>query len=290
MRAERSLAEEFIGSHPAEAARVLERLPSVPLVNLLNELPAPVAAECLRALAVSKSAEILVETAPDRAGRIFEVLEPHDVAAMLRPMAPDQRDRLLAGAPAKVSETTRRLLDHPEGTAGALMDPRVPPLPADISVAEAKSLIRASSPHAMYYVYVVDRDNFLIGVLNLRQLMLTSSKQSLESLMRRPVSTLPSTADRAAILGHPGWRDLHALPVVDRSGRFLGVLRHETVRRLESEGRSSEPYQGAVGMALSFGELCWVTGGKIVGAMATLALAESDRRRGKPEVDRGTSS
>ena len=130
---------------------------------------------------------------------------------------------------ARASEPIRRLLCHPEGTAGALMDPGVPALPGDISVIEARSLLKASSSRAMYYVYVVDRDNCLIGVLNLRQLMLTSSKQSLESLMRRPVSSLQSGADRTAILGHPGWRDLHALPVVDKGGRFLGVLRHETV-------------------------------------------------------------
>jgi magnesium transporter len=110
-------------------------------------------------------------------------------------------------------------------------------------------LLRRSSQHALYYVYVVDREGRLIGVVNLRQLLLTSSKQSLQTLMRRPVYSLPPGADHAGIVAHPGWRELHALPVVDGSGRFLGVLRHETVRRLEEDRIADKPYDQGDGQS-----------------------------------------
>ena len=108
--------------------------------------------------------------------------------------------------------------------------------------------------------------------------------------MRRPVSSLPSTADRAAILSHPGWRVFHDLPVVDQGGRFVGVLRHETVRRLETEGLSAVPHERVLGTALAFGELCWVTLSKVIGEMATLAVLPPSRRRGEQEVNRGKNT
>ena len=282
MHADRTLAEEFLALHPAEAARVLDDLPSARLADLFNELPLPLAAVCLRSVALPKSAEILAAVTADRAAQVFEALQTHEVAAALRPLAPERRDELLSGMPPGVSEPIRRLLRHPEGTAGALMDPRVPAFPGDIGAVEARSLLRSSSPHAMYYVYVVDRDHRLIGVLNLRQLMLTSSNHSLEALMRRRISSLQSTADRAAILGHPGWREVHALPVVDPAGRFLGALRHETVRQLEAEGPTGRQPARALGAALAFGELCWVTWSKAIGGLAALTLTPPVRRRGKP--------
>ena len=76
MQTERSLAEGFIGSHPAEAARVLESLPPAQLVVLFNEIPAPLAAACLANLASAKSAEILADTPADRAGRILWRVRP----------------------------------------------------------------------------------------------------------------------------------------------------------------------------------------------------------------------
>ena len=115
MQTERSLAEGFIASHPAEAARVLESLPPAQLVVLFNEIPAPLTAACLANLASAKSAEILAETPADRAGRIFEALQAHEAASLLRPTTPEQREKLLENTPAKVAEPIRRLLRYPRG-------------------------------------------------------------------------------------------------------------------------------------------------------------------------------
>lgn len=286
MHAELALAQEFIGSHPAEAARVLETLPARELLELFNTLPAPLAAECLKKIALSKRVEALSGIAVEQLDRILEAMQAHEVAAALRPMTSEQRNRLLESAPPRLAEPARRLLRYPEGTAGSLMDPEVPSLPADISVVEARSLLRGASLRTMYYVYIVDRNSHLTGVVNLRQLMLTSSKQSLESLMRRPVTSIPSAAGRAAIIRNPAWRDLHALPVVDEAGRFLGALRHETVRRLEADTRTADPSKGTLGTALAIGELCWVVWSRVIGGVGKLAVAGPAPRHARQEGER----
>ena len=149
------------------------------------------------------------------------------------------------------------------------MDARVLTLPDDITAGQALARLRRSSRHAHHYLYVVDREERLVGVLNLRELMVTPPRQSLAGLMSRQVAQLPASADRAAILAHPGWREVHALPVVDGAGRFLGVVRHETVRLLEQESVSPRGSRqvGTVGLALA--DLCWVGMAKILVGLAT---------------------
>jgi magnesium transporter len=115
------------------------------------------------------------------------------------------------------------------------MDPEVLALPADVSAGEALDRIRAVPEHARYNVYVVDRDQRLVGVVNLRELLLARPPDRLDDLMVRKPLHLPAMASRADVLAHPGWKEVHALPVVDEQGAYLGAIRYRTLRRLEEE-------------------------------------------------------
>ena len=151
------------------------------------------------------------------------------------------------------------------------MDPRALALPDDLAISEALKRVRRSPQNVLYYMYVVDRDQRLVGVLNLRELMLASPKTTLSSAMQPNVARLPALADLMAIVAHPGWRDFHALPVVDAGDTFIGVIRYETLRRLEDE-TGAPPYNQAVATVLSLGELCWIGfAGMLAGLAATLS-------------------
>lgn len=140
------------------------------------------------------------------------------------------------------ADAIRQLLLHAAHTAGSLMDALVLRVPDDASVAEALDQARRQVEHVLYYVYVVDRKQRLVGVVTLRQLLQADADASVLSVMReRPVALL-AHASKEAVVAHPGWRLYHALPVVDREGVVLGAIRHDTAREVERElGRAVRP-------------------------------------------------
>jgi magnesium transporter len=211
----------------------------------------------------------LARLSPECAVAILTALPLNAAAGLLRRLDADVRERALAHAPADWSMSLRRLLQYPEGTAGALMEPEALALPGDIRVGEARARVRRAPHSLLSYLYVVDREQRLIGVLTLRELMLAPPKTLLSSAMRSHVLRLLAHADFASILAHPGWRDFHVLPVVDDGGVFVGVIRHEKLRRLEDT--ASRPANQAISTMLSLGELYWIgLTGMLAGVAATI--------------------
>ena len=94
----------------------------------------------------------------------------------------------------------RRKLKYPPGTAGAIADPLVLALPEDQTVAEAQKNLHRSAARAYYYVYVVDREQRLVGALDLRELLLSQAKKTLSDVMRRELLRLPALSDLNTIV------------------------------------------------------------------------------------------
>lgn len=182
---------------------------------------------------------------------------PDEGAATLERLAPGEAAAFLAALLDETAEPLARLLRYPEGTAGALMDPRVLALPEDLSAADALGRMRRAARQVFYYLYVVDREQRLRGVLNLRELLLAPPRTPLAAAMRQSVARIPARADRVAILAHPAWREYHALPVVDEGGILLGAIRYETLRRLEAEAKPGDRAGDPLATMVTLGELCW---------------------------------
>ena len=125
------------------------------------------------------------------------------------------------------------------------MDPKVLSVPETLTAAEALDHVRAAPHLAIYYLYIYDEGSRLSGVVNLRELMLADPRTPLTEMMATGVDRLAATADRKAILVHPGWTEYHALPVVDEGGRFVGS---SEVRDAATAGRPGA-YRGAVRIA-----------------------------------------
>ena len=144
----------------------------------------------------------------------------------------------------------------------AAKKPKPEPQPDDLVRQEAGNYLSGDGRFAVRQSdanwYVVDREQQLAGVVNLRELMLADGKQPLTEVMRRNVARIPISADHAEILAHPAWRDVHALPVVDERDVFLGAIRYGTLRVLESEYASSRQSRSPAALALSLGELYWL--------------------------------
>jgi magnesium transporter len=269
-RTDHAIARALAEGHPADAARVLERFGAAQSAAVLAGWAPQPAAVVLEQMMADLAAACLAHLSEDAARETLDPLDLDSVTAILRRADPGTRTALLAGMEEDRRRPLERLLAHAEGTAGALMDALVADLPDDIAAQAALERVRGT-PRAPSYVYVVDRRGRLLGVLSLHELLQAAPSARLASLMRSPVMRLHADDDRDAIVAHPGWNEFHALPVVDAEGRLLGVVRYETLRRLDAEARSRRG-ERAVSVAVSLGELYWMGLSGLVEGLGQVAL------------------
>lgn len=272
METDRLLLDAFFTSHPDDAALILERHPPEEAALVLEKSPFDLAAILLERMSPPNGAACLSRLSPKAARAIVAEIPPDSAANLLRRMETEDREALLSSMPQELSAPLELLLRYPEGTAGSLMDPKILSLPDDITVGEALTRVRHSPQYTLYYLYVVDRSQRLVGVVNLRELMLAAPESLLSSVMRQPVTSVSSREIRAAILSHPGWREYHAIPVVDDAGVFVGAIRYETLRRLEDTSRVGGQEKGPLGAFLALGEFYWIgLSGMLSGIVSAVA-------------------
>lgn len=282
-----SLARAFAAGYPMEAAAALELRTVEETARVLQALPPETAASVLMRMAPSHAARAAERLDLEYAAAAFAKLTVEAALALLRRMPADRRDAIVEALPVGLADAVKTVIGFPDATAGALMDPHAIALPGDLTVEDALKTVRREAEHAQYNLYVVDRDRTLLGVINLRELLLAGPRDRLETIIRPARHRLPAGADRHAIISHPGWREVHSLPVVDRDGRFLGALRYRTLRRLEEEARGAETGLGQT-TARAFGDLFWVGVGGVLDAItAAVAPRNSAGAARGAEMERG---
>jgi len=123
-------------------------------------------------------------------------------------------------------EEVRPLLLHPDDSAGGLMTSEFLALRRRMTARQAIQALRDWKPEGeeVYYLFVVDRDGILAGVVSLRQLVVAKPEERLEEIMDREVISVRVGADQEECARLMSRYDLLALPVVDATNRLLGVV------------------------------------------------------------------
>jgi magnesium transporter len=263
----------FADAHPAEAAAVLQKLPvekAAPLLlslqpqameRLLEQLPADFAAECLLTLDQAAACRLLVS------------LDLELQVRVLRRLDAGQRDGLLGDLNPELAATLRRILRYPDDTAGAVMEAPLASVPDDISVREALKRVRRVRRGLKFYVYVVNSQEQLIGVVTLHELLNASASRAVADIMVRKVVSLPAGEAMPVVAESPYWRKYNALPVTDQDGVLVGVIRQSKLRRfLDSRQILNGPGSG-VGVILGVGELFSVTAGQLLSTLMSAAMS-----------------
>jgi magnesium transporter len=184
-----------------KAARVILELDADHLVHLVSDLDdATIAAIC-------------TSSAPDDAADLLDVLPAGRRESVLERLGPARGAKLEA------------LLEHEEATAGSLMTTEFLALDESITVAEAIEAIRRyPRKDSFFYVYCVDSENHLIGVLSLRHLILAQPDAILSSIMVQHVVRTNIDASQEEVAQLVAKYDLLSIPVVDQQNRLVGVV------------------------------------------------------------------
>lgn len=279
MTPEHALALAFLREHPHQAGLALDRLPPAQSAEVLQAAGHADAAAALHEMSPGRAAACLAVLGPDEAAPIVAELAATEAARLLRLLADEPRTALLAALAPRERDPVARALRFPDGTAGALMDPDIFAIPEDVTVADARDRLREASRDLLYYVYVVDREHRLVGVLDIPELLLARAREELRVVMHGRVDRLSAWEPAAAVRAHPGWSRYHAMPVVDEADRLLGAIRYQTFRRLEREAAGGGRTPAAT-TALALGELYHLGLAGFVEGLATPARGDAGDSHG----------
>lgn len=227
--AQRVFVERMFEQDGAAAARLLETMDEGQVVEVLRGLPPAVAGRAVRQLQVTFAAALLRDAEADLFAEIANELEPAHAAAIFMHLPTDARERFLQHLPERLRRDVQEQLTFPEDSVGRMMSTQFLTLRQDMTVRAGIDRIRAVAQKRFpaSYVYVVDLEDHLVGVMNMRDLMLADPSQQLLQVMRREVFALPCFTAREEAAAELSRRRYFAAPVVDPENRILGIIKAE---------------------------------------------------------------
>jgi magnesium transporter len=154
-------------------------------------------------------------------------LAPDDAADLIQEAPPEIRENLLTLLDDTTQREVKGLLDYAEDEAGGLMNTRYCRLRADMTVGEAISYLRRDArarEKTVYYAYVLDPEERLLGVVTFRDLIVSSGEKLIKDVMRTEVISAPEDLDQEALSKLFMRHHLLMMPIVDREGRIKGVV------------------------------------------------------------------
>ncbi|MFN3395415.1 MAG: magnesium transporter MgtE N-terminal domain-containing protein [Thermodesulfovibrionales bacterium] len=212
--------------HPADIAELIRQVPHQEGVAFLKNLDVDVAADTISELNPETQVEIIKDMDTEKASDIIEMMSPDVAADVLSELPADKAREILEHIEKEDAEDIQELLGHEEDTAGGLMTNEFIVYPPDMTVQEVLNRFKedASEIETVYYIYVTDSSERLLGVLSLRELLMASPEARLSEIMVTKLKTVTPDVDEKVVAEVFTKYNLVALPVVDTEGALLGIV------------------------------------------------------------------
>ena len=239
----RELGDETEFVHPADLADHLENLSLEKQVCALRHMPTEDAAEALAELEGSVAVDVLENLDADVAAQIIAEMEPDDAADVLDELDEEHRDVLLGKLTREDSEELRNLLNFDPDSAAGVMNTELILLEENMTADEAITHIRSEmeDKESPYYAYVVDRNDKLVGVLSLRDLMLARPGTIVgDAVAGQSVVSVPYDMDKGEVANLLSHYNYLAMPVVDYEGHIMGVVTYDDIMDIMHEEASAD--------------------------------------------------
>jgi len=238
-----TVTRDALGKIPAEdAADILEELSREDRLTLFNALDSKAAAHALEATEPRVQREIIADTEAARLGQIIAHLSPVEIADIVS-ILPDENARELLGMlKGEVATKVRAIVDQHDVPVLTIAVHTFLEFPGELSVEDAFARFRREAPKCLVtmYIYVVDADRHVRGVVDINELLQAEPAERLEEIM---------TQGLVAVSPHTKWTQVlelfrkyrfRAIPVVDDAGKILGVIREKDAFVLEDEEERSK--------------------------------------------------
>jgi CBS domain-containing protein len=218
--------EKMADLHPADLAEIISDLTRAESGKLLESLDVKTVADTLEEVEPDFQAS-LVETMPDeKVADVLEEMAPDEAADLLAELPQDRSQELLKLMEREEAEDVRKLLTFPVDSAGGIMTTEYVTVSPNLTAAQAIAAVRESAQEAenIFYIYVTDASNHLLGVFSLKDLVLAKPDTVVTEFMHARVVTVNLLDSQDGVAQAMSKYNLVALPVVDDQRRLHGIV------------------------------------------------------------------
>ncbi len=222
-----NLAKMLGRMHPADTAKVIVHLSSPKEKRTIFELVKGEAqrGQVLSELDSDSINQVVADLLPSDIAWLLKDLGPDDVAYILGVLPDERAKEILALMKTEDSTDIADLLKYPKDTAGGIMTTEFFSLPEDATAQDAiRRLQQATDAEMVFYIYVTDKEDRLVGVLSLRQLLTVPPATPLKNIMTRDVMSVTVDMDQEEVARQVASYNLLAIPVVEKDGTLVGII------------------------------------------------------------------
>lgn len=238
------MVAELLGDlTPEEIVRILSALDIQTRADVFSHFELPLQVELVEGQGRKSMAHLLEEMSPDDRADLVQALPEYVRGELLPLLAQAERADI------------RRLVSYPEDRVGAVMTTDYATVPEDFTVGEALEHLRKIAPdrETIYYVYVVDAERHLKGVISLKTLILAKPAMRVAALMVTDVISAKANDDRETVAREIEKYDWLAMPVVDDQRKIVGLVTVDDVIDVIEEEADEDMYAfGAAGKPIDY--------------------------------------
>jgi len=212
--------------HPSDLAEIIGDLSAQDAARVMGSLDDETAADALEHLDSDTQRAIIADLGTERAADIIEEMDADDAADLLGDLPEEQQAQLLAEMDAETAQDLRELVRYGEHTAGGLMTTDYFWIYPHRTIAATIEKIREIAPETefIYYLYVTDQAEKLLGVMTLRALLLAKPDATVDAVMQTDIVSVTADTTAEDVASVIARYDLLACPVLDDDGRIQGIV------------------------------------------------------------------
>jgi magnesium transporter len=233
--------------HAADIAEVLENLEDDQQMVVFGLLSDEQATEVLEEINSEHFSDILKDLSYEKKVTLLENMSQDDIVDKLSDLSESRQKEIIAFLDYEDAADVKELLIYEEGTAGRLMTKDYVSIRKNYSVYYAIETLRSTAPDAetIYYIYVTDEIDRLVGVISLRELIISAPNRSVDSIMNENIITVNVNEDQEQVARVVSKYDLLAVPVVDNNNVLLGIITIDDVLDIIEEEATEDIFKFA---------------------------------------------
>jgi CBS domain-containing protein len=217
--------------HPADLANILAQLPHGNVSAVLNSIDVEAAGEAMGEMEPEDSSRLLSQMESSHSADVLEEMPPDEAADVLAELPDEKAQELLAQMDPEDAEKVQELLEHEDDSAGGLMNNEflfVPPTAtADDALAQVRLL--GAEMDSIYYIYVLDPDEQLLGVASLKRLLLARGSDPISGIMSRNPKSVQVDSSLEDVLELVVQYKLASVPVLEEDGKMAGIVTSDDI-------------------------------------------------------------
>lgn len=211
--------------HPADIAEIIEDLSPEDRVKVIEGLNIDLASDTLEELDHDISQEILQDLSINKAKELLDILPNDEIANMLDDLDEEATNKMLVNLDEEDESEVRDLMKYEDEVVGNIMNTDYISFNIDITVKETIDILRELKPEEeiLHYIYIVDGNERLLGIISLRDLIIADPSSKLKSIMNTKVFKVSDSDAIEKAIAMALKYDLYSVPVMDEENKLCGI-------------------------------------------------------------------